>query len=156
MTLSIIFSIWPQSQSQESHVSERNDDLRAGLKWLDCSSPIPHRCGPWSQRAVHFSHTCLVFLCLLVLILLPPPFLSGHLHVVVFFYIVGYIVSSDERLVVHVALSRAEHAAERMRSSARTAQAAQCKSAIASVWSENPKWRLFGVTYAPPWAVYSV
>ena len=79
-----------------------------GLKidglWQLCT----FHCGPRSQRPVHFTHTYSVFLCLLVLVLLPPPFLSGHwhgvtsshFHVITFFYVVSYVVGSDERPLV--------------------------------------------------------
>ena len=63
---------------------------------LDYSSPVPYGCGPWSQRPVHFTHThtYLVFLCLLVLAPLPPPFLGGHWHVSTL------LVKSGDRLLV--------------------------------------------------------
>ena len=97
------------------------------------------------------SHPRLVFLCLLVLVLLLPPFLISHWHVVTFLSIISHVVSSDERLLaVHVELSRAEHAAERTPSLARTIQEERYRSAIESVCSGDPKWRLLGVTYLPP------
>ena len=97
------------------------------------------------------SHPRLVFLCLLVLVLLLPPFLISHWHVVTFLSIISHVVSSDERLLaVHAELSRAEHAAERTPSLARTTQEERYRSAIESVCSGDPKWRLLGVTYLPP------
>ena len=50
-----------------------------------------------------------VYPSLLVLVLLLPPFLSGHWHIVGFVYIIICVLSSDERLlVVHTELSPAE------------------------------------------------
>ena len=45
----------------------------------------------------------------LCLVFLLPAFLSGHWHIVTFFYIISDVGSSDERLlVVHAKLSQAE------------------------------------------------
>ena len=49
-----------------------------------------------SGRCTSHIRSHLVFLCLLVLVLLLPPFLRGQWLIVIFFYIISHVVGSDE------------------------------------------------------------
>lgn len=95
----------------------------------------------------HKYKMCLVSLCFLVLVLCP--FLNSHRHVVTFFCILSYVVSSDERLflVVHSELSQVEHASKLTLSWAQTTQAARFErqSAIVSGCLGHPSWVMWRV-----------
>ena len=98
--------------------------------------------------------------CCSSLCTLQPEADAFHTYIMKAFFVAQYIFFSlcslaDERLlVVRAELSWAKCASEHMLNSARTTQAEHYNSAILSMCSGDPWWRLLGSTYLPqcPWA----
>ena len=101
-SLLVLVLLLPPFLSGHWHIVTDLSSWTARVVFLTVVNPEPRG---WCTSHIMY----LVFLCLLVLALLLPPFLSGHWHIVGFVYIIICVLSSDERLlVVHTELSPAE------------------------------------------------